>query len=262
MDNAIHAWFGYSIRMDERLKMIRQAGFDSVLLWWSDEFNTVEDAKEIQPELVQKHGLKIENVHLPFDNINSMWQDSCIGDAYEAYLQQLICQCPDFGIPTAVLHLTNGPTPPPLCSRGLDRFKRLVACAEQRQIAIAFENLRRVDYLDAIFDNISSSSIGVCYDSGHNACFTPERDILKEYGDKIIAVHLHDNDGLSDLHLLPFDGVIDWGTKSQDLMNLPRDLAWALEVVNTGSEKYKDLTAEEFLAAAFTRLQRLKSNAI
>ena len=28
--------------------------------------------------------------------------------------------------------------------------------------------------------------------------------------DKIFAVHLHDNDKSDDLHLLPFEGTIDW----------------------------------------------------
>lgn len=30
------------------------------------------------------------------------------------------------------------------------------------------------------------------------------------FKDRIFAVHLHDNDKSYDLHLLPFDGTIDW----------------------------------------------------
>ena len=30
------------------------------------------------------------------------------------------------------------------------------------------------------------------------------------FKDRIFAVHLHDNDKSDDLHLLPFDGTIDW----------------------------------------------------
>lgn len=30
------------------------------------------------------------------------------------------------------------------------------------------------------------------------------------FKDRILAVHLHDNDKSDDLHLLPFDGTIDW----------------------------------------------------
>lgn len=44
--------------------------------------------------------------------------------------------------------------------------------------------------------------------------------MLDKYGDRLIATHLNDNLGVSDfdgkvtwtddLHLLPFDGIIDW----------------------------------------------------
>ena len=34
--------------------------------------------------------------------------------------------------------------------------------------------------------------------------------ILIFFKDRIFAVHLHDNDKSDNLHLLPFDGTIDW----------------------------------------------------
>jgi sugar phosphate isomerase/epimerase len=74
---------------------------------------------------------------------------------------------------------------------------------------IALENLRKPEYLDFLFDNIKSDKLKFCYDSGHNNCFTPEIDCLGKYGDKLIALHLHDNDGTCDQHLLPFNGTME-----------------------------------------------------
>lgn len=33
----VFSWFGFPIPMEERFKLIKAAGFDGVLLWWSDE---------------------------------------------------------------------------------------------------------------------------------------------------------------------------------------------------------------------------------
>ena len=37
------------------------------------------------------------------------------------------------------------------------------------------------------------------------------------FENKIFAVHLHDNDMSDDLHLLPFEGTIDWKELSTNL---------------------------------------------
>ena len=35
-------------------------------------------------------------------------------------------------------------------------------------------------------------------------------DYLQNYQDKLICLHLHDNDGTDDQHLLPYDGTVNW----------------------------------------------------
>lgn len=47
------------------------------------------------------------------------------------------------------------------------------------------------------------------FDSGH-AHVRNELDILASYAEGLIATRLYDNDGLSDQHLLPGQGDIDW----------------------------------------------------
>ncbi len=259
MRTGIFTWLGYPIEMNACLKLIKDAGFDSVLLWWSDEEEDSEiiGKKKKHPELVYKNGLQIENAHLPFADINTIWEDKLDGDEYKRYLLQLIGECADFDIPTVVLHLTRGSTPPPIGTIGLDRFKELVDFAEKREISIAFENLRCVNYLDYIFENISSPRVGICYDSGHNNCFTPERNILNEYNHRIIATHLHDNDGKTDLHMLPFDGTINWNSLKSDLAISSLNCTLSLEVQKCSHEMYNQLTIEEFLIRAQRNLCRL-----
>jgi sugar phosphate isomerase/epimerase len=238
------------------MKLIKNAGFDSVLLFWFDDgINETIGRKDTQ--LAYRNGLLVENAHLPFLEINRIWEDTLAGEELKKILLGEIRVCADFGIPSVVLHLSRGNMPPPMGPVGLNRFKELVDLAEKRGISIAFENLRRPDYLDYIFENISSPRIGVCYDSGHNHCFTPKRRILTEFRDKIIATHLHDYDGTKDAHMLPFDGTIDWNFV-KDNLNLARlNGTLCLEVEKFDREPYDSLTTEEFLLRARERLLRL-----
>lgn len=60
-------------------------------------------------------------------------------------------------------------------------------------------------------------------------CYNRSQDLLAKFGDKLIAIHLNDNLGISDkngnitwiddLHLLPFDGISDWNYNLQRIKN-------------------------------------------
>ncbi len=51
--------------------------------------------------------------------------------------------------------------------------------------------------------------LGLCYDSGHGNIGNG-LDELETLKDRLISVHLHDNDGQGDEHKLPFSGTVDW----------------------------------------------------
>ena len=77
---------------------------------------------------------------------------------------------------------------------------------------VAFENSVSDAPLAFVLDHIRSDAVGFCYDSGHENAFTPDAHFLDRYGDRLIAMHLHDNNGTIDNHYAPFEpkGTIDW----------------------------------------------------
>lgn len=253
----IFSWFGYPIDMKERFRLIKQAGFDGVLLWWSDENIDTDGIKERQPELALKNGLFIENIHLPFKGINNLWLDNINGDEYEKLIINNIRQCGNFEIPTVVIHLTEGNNPPPVSEIGLNRIRKMVDVAENLNVKIALENLRKPEHIDCVFQEITSPKLGLCYDSGHNNCFTPKIDFLKQYGDKLFALHLHDNDGIDDLHMIPFDGNIEWYKIKSQIEDICYKGAISLEVVKRKQDKYENLSAQEFLRKAFVSAAKI-----
>lgn len=104
--------------------------------------------------------------------------------------------------------------------------------------------------------------LGFCFDSGHENFNHPQADCLSRYGDKLFAVHLDDNWGDDDTHLLPYDGTIDWTVLKEKLKNCRSIPYLTLEVdFNRGHHKsllYKDLSPAAFLSSAYQRLLQLQ----
>lgn len=254
------SWFGYDLPMSENFKKIKQSGFDGVMLWWDDSFGDIEYRGN--PDLARKSGLYVENIHAPFKRINNIWLDNIVGNDLTEYYLHLITECAEYGIPTIVMHPSSGNNVPPYNPLGLDRIRRIIDKAEKYNIYVAFENMRRYEYLKYILDNIDSPHAGFCYDTGHHHYWHPECNLLAQYGSRLMALHLHDNNRIDDQHLIPFDGTIDWQTTMRQIRQSGYKGAIALEAENGG---YQNLPPETFLRLAFDRaktLERLSDNSV
>ena len=257
MDIGIFAWFGYTLPMEERVTLIREAGYRSVMLWWGDEHRDVDGPKELQPALFRAHGLRIANVHAPFGEASQLWTDTLRGQAMEDTLVACLRDCSAFDIPVAVVHLTEGQNPPPPNAIGLARMRRLAEKAESLCVDIALENLRYPQYLDYVYERIPCARLKLCYDSGHENCRSPQLDLLAKHGHRLAALHLHDNDGTDDQHILPFDGTTPWDRIAAHLRRLryPGDLTLEIDSFHGAYPAY---TAEAYLAEGMRRAQRLQ----
>lgn len=235
--------------------MIKQAGFDATSLWWDGK------DKYLQPELARKIGLQIDNIHTPFNHPNELWFDNLNGEDYLNMLTSCVNDCSQHNIPVAVVHITGFSEPPEITQIGIDRVKRLVNFAENKMVRLAFENLKFLQHLDYIFQNFKSDYIGFCYDSGHENCFHKDADCLSRYGNRLAAVHIDDNFGDHDTHLLPYDGTVNWNSIKEKLKACNIIDYLTLEVdFNPEHEKsqiYKGLSAEKFLALAYKRAIKL-----
>lgn len=260
---SIYDWFGYDLPMKERYRLIKQAGFDGTMVWWGHFEAKPNLEKHQNPNLAREQGLVVENLHAPFNGVNNLWCDTLEGEDYANCLCNCIDDCVLHEVPTMVVHISGGNAPPPVNKIGLDRVRKIVAQAERNGIKIALENLRRPKYLRFLFENIQSDTLKFCFDSGHQNCWTPNEDYLSQYGEKLIALHLHDNEGLKNLevsedqHRLPFDGTMDWGKVMQQLKAINYQGSLALEITNFGYEN-RIHTPEAFLKLSYERAKRLQ----
>jgi sugar phosphate isomerase/epimerase len=153
----------------------------------------------------------------------------------------------------------------------LESLEKLLPTAEKLGIIIAVENsfekpnsAKEVLSLVTPFDG--NPAIGVCYDAGHANCMRsvpgkkhedyPEYfrnswwdkgvefedgalELLKPH---VVTCHLHDNNGLSDLHALPGDGTVCWDDLITKLQECPRMLDFQSEVNCVGGTNWAGLS--------------------
>lgn len=206
----IHTWFGFELPMADRAKLIKEAGFTSVMLMWSDEYQPPGANKEEYPDFIRKLGLRIENVHLPFSYANGIWLDNLEGEETMSLYMQCIKDCKHHGFPVAVMHPNRSINPPPVNNLGFDRFRHLAEKALEADIVLALENVSKWHYIDPIFEAVDSPGLGFCYDSGHDLLYSSRPyELPVKYADRLTALHIHDNMEDEDSHRLPLEGMIN-----------------------------------------------------
>lgn len=125
------------------------------------------------------------------------------------------------GIRNAVLHVDpiakeTELTVEERLDRNVEKLKLIEAHIAPMKIRVCLENLRslagNVDELLYMLAHLDSSHFGICLDTGHLNLTDPDQEqfILKA-GDHLTALHIADNEGKTDQHMMPFGrGNVDF----------------------------------------------------
>ena len=208
----------YSKPMPEVIRLLADVGFEAVSPLWQRDVNLDETVRA-----AEACGLVFQSLHGPLRGLPGMWtRDEMASASIREDVLASADACADYGFPMLVVHSWSGIE---YTFREEDlyfgHFDALVDKACQKGIQIAFENLEGPEFLEALLKRYADvSNVGLCWDSGHEMCYTPTRDFLKDYGHRMIMTHLNDNYGVTDpegrlqgtddLHLLPYQGIADW----------------------------------------------------
>ncbi|MBI4765317.1 MAG: sugar phosphate isomerase/epimerase [Deltaproteobacteria bacterium] len=254
----MYAWFGYRLPLEQRLKLIAQAGFSTTCLWFGeDEELFAAKTADKMPPLARETGLSVDNIHAPFEECNGLWSDSrmAVAAALDPYFRALE-YCRKHDIPILVVHVGKGSSPPPPTQTGLQALEGLVARAEKLGVVLAIENTRSPHHADFVLSGIQSDHLGLCYDSshdfisGHSPC-----ELLRKWGDRLLTTHLSDNNGRNDDHYLPGDGCIDWELVRDAFPGDRYSGSIMLEVV---PQNFEHIPAEQFVCTAFKRASEMR----
>lgn len=260
----------YASPVPEVLKLLQAAGFAAVSPGWergADLTATVSAA--------ERCGLILQSLHGPVRGLAAMWsrEEACFGPILQDLLRATD-ECAKYGIPILVVHSWNGKE---YTFREedlyFDNFDVLLERAAHKGVRVAFENLEGPEYLAALMTHYADSeTVGLCWDSGHELCYNPGWDFLRDYGDRLLMTHLNDNFGRTspdgkllttdDLHLLPGDGTADWAETVEKLKKSRKQeiLNFELKIRPKGDRCIKDLYSkmplEEFFVKAYETASR------
>ena len=242
------------ISQEDYIKIMKAQGFSATFSGTRDEAYHAELANDLA-----KHGIEYETIHAPFDGINAMWSDD--GETMYKRLCHTVDMCALTGADIAVVHLSSGVNAPSLNDNGMARYTSLVEYADRKGVRIAFENQRKIANLSWALETFGvGSNVGFCWDCGHEACFTPGREYMPWFADRLICTHIHDNTAVynSDDHMLPFDGKIDFERVAAHIRSSGFDGTLMLEVF-AKHQVYHGIIAEEFIVKASNAAKKLAS---
>lgn len=262
MQLAISTTFDYQLRIGEQLALLQRSGFDSISLGAQEShsgyLNQVDRGRLLT--LVREHELTIDSLHVPIRQGYDL-SKSDPEPRMAAVCRVALCMASatELQCSTVILHLSHFPPVPydqqlePL----LHSLDALIESAENMKINLAAENLyddNSLFFLRRALEQFDSERFGLCYDSSHDLLSGKEPyKLLEEFSDRLMAVHLSDNDGDEDRHWIPFTGIANWERISGILKQSEFAGPLLLEVENSANAD-----PEKFLLDASVAGDRLR----
>lgn len=245
------------LSIEEQISLFAKVGFDSFFLSYG-----VTSAFEQIPswsKYARKCGILFEGVHAPSVGMNDVWADGREGDDYISEIIKILEYCSNGQVEKLIMHV-SGQGAPAVNVLGLDRYSRLEEKAESLGVRLCYENGDTVTHLEAVLKQSGAFHV-FCYDSGHEACYTPDAELLDKWGEKLLYTHLHDNMGAGkgDLHYMPFDGIRDWSELARKLSGCSYKGTLNLELACHSNVYYRELSYAEFVERAKERGVRLSN---
>lgn len=230
--------FGGDERADDAFHFIRECGFDTLdynldhtLLGntiVNGTLNHFYDAGEKElldryrpvKEAMKRHNISFGQAHAPFPlHVEG-------ADDVNAYLIQMIekeCAiCRYLECPALVVHPYSCADKEKEKEINLAMYRKMIPAGKKYGVTLCLENMFRFEnghatagacgeaaeacwYIDTLNKEAGEDIFGYCFDVGHaNLSSRNIRQELRTLGHRLTILHIHDNDGLFDLHQIPY----------------------------------------------------------
>jgi len=163
----------------------------------------------------------------PTDDVRSLW------DHYFPALKSTVDTAHRIGINLLTIHMDISRSVPTfLRSEKLRAIAELVQYAQASGVTVALENVAEsaVEIMEVLR---AAPGLGITLDIGHGQIRAEKNrslEIIENLGQSIVHVHIHDNDGIDDLHLPPGKGIINLRNIITKLLRQGYDATFTLEV--------------------------------
>lgn len=224
--------------LDEGFRLIKETGFDCV------DYNidncltpTAIRSGELSPffdqsveeicaflaptkAAAQKHGIEFSQMHAPFP-LYITGKDA-INEYMMMVAEKTLAAAAYLGCPAVVMHPFTHPDKEFQKQVNLGMYRRMMPAAKKYGVKVCLENLfegtQRVPregacsivteacwYVDTLNAEAEEEIFGFCFDVGHaNLLRRNIREFLRGIGNRLTILHIHDNDGMFDSHMVPY----------------------------------------------------------
>lgn len=222
----------------------------------------------------EETGVQIWSFHLPFEpfetnDISS--NDAQIRKNTITLQSEYIKWASDLGAKVAVIHPSAEPNAENERSEKIKCAKEslfeLAEVATQNGVILAVEDLPRTclgNCIAEIKDLISAHvKLRVCLDTNH-LLTESNIDFIREFGNKIVTIHVSDYDYRNERHWLPYEGDVDWVKLVTELENAGYCGPFMYEVglKTPPSINRRDLTFKDFKENYLACINKVKAEKI
>lgn len=221
----------------ERIRHVYEAGFRYVDLSMYtiapgdeliDNDNWMESVREIKAYATEK-GIRFVQAHGP--NVNPLEGE----EAFEIAVRQTIRSievCGQLGISNLVVHpgWDREATKEEWFERNRIFFEALFPAMEENQVNVLHENTTSVNMawyfpktgadMKEFAQYVNHPLFHACWDTGHANCEGNQYQEILDVGEELYAVHINDNRGFQDEHIIPFMGTVNMDEVMHALLDL------------------------------------------
>jgi sugar phosphate isomerase/epimerase len=217
-----------TIDLAQDIPILVKNGVKMITINDNDLFLDASDERLLEiRKIFEDAGIEIHSVHAPSSKF--LTSSDCVLRAQSVEkFSRLIRQLSVAGVGIMVHHggeVENDNRRSPAFSMVLESLKSLVKVAEEHRVVLALENdsyqnafprgfCSNSQTILELLESIDSPWLKACFDTGHahihEGMQETIKDAVRHLGDRIVTIHMQDNDGFGDLHLQPGYGTIDW----------------------------------------------------
>jgi len=232
--------------LEKTVDMLSETGFDALdFSAFCEEYYTEIHKKEFYIEIRKRAEEKkviFNQSHAPFISFGGREEEKCAAN-FERVVGAMR-NASYLGVKNIVVHpyqylkYSEEGNPERLFEYNMKFYKSLIPYCEEFGIRVALENVwqyqkpgwnkigpsvcGRPEEFISYLDELNNECFTGCLDVGHATLVCEDvAEFIEKLGNKRLgALHIHDVDGIEDLHTLPFFGIIDWDKVTRALAKI------------------------------------------
>lgn len=254
---------------EEGYRMIRDAGFDGVdanidhllpcaAIRGKQRVPFMTDPDFLQyfrpwKDAAEKTGIKNFQAHAPFPCV--LPDGGEYNDELMEMLKRMIQGCRYIGCGRLIIHpfffgYDQQMDKKTEWEMNIEKYSSLIQVARENDVILCLENMfsgfkgkiysaicsdidEACRYVDTLNDLAGERRFGFCLDTGHLLLLGLDvKNAILKLGDRIEALHVHDNNGIVDQHLAPYMGVLDWNRFTEGMKEIGYNKPLSFETFN------------------------------